>query len=89
MLAESSCTQMRICIHVGTPLIIQMLATSKICLCICGDWFESRFVGYPEERFCRVEAHFTGIIPFSDCGEFAASLVSGVVSFMVEGRVGP
>ena len=30
----------------------------------------------------------TGIIPFSDCGEFAASLVSGVVSFMVEGRVG-
>ena len=31
---------------------------------------------------------FTGIIPFSDCGEFAASLVSGVVSFMVEGRVG-
>ena len=32
--------------------------------------------------------YFTGIIPFSDCGEFAASLVSGVVSFMVEGRVG-
>ena len=31
---------------------------------------------------------FTGIIPFSDCGEFAASLVSGVVSLMVEGRVG-
>ena len=31
---------------------------------------------------------YTGIIPFSDCGEFAASLVSGVVSFMVEGRVG-
>ena len=30
----------------------------------------------------------TGIIPFSDCGEFAVSLVSGVVSFMVEGRVG-
>ena len=30
----------------------------------------------------------TGIIPFSDCEEFAASLVSGVVSFMVEGRVG-
>ena len=30
----------------------------------------------------------TGIIPFSDCGEFAASLVSGVVSFMLEGRVG-
>ena len=30
----------------------------------------------------------TGIIPFSDCREFAASLVSGVVSFMVEGRVG-
>ena len=32
--------------------------------------------------------YVTGIIPFSDCGEFAASLVSGVVSFMVEGRVG-
>ena len=30
----------------------------------------------------------TGIIPFSDCGEFAASLVSVVVSFMAEGRVG-
>ena len=30
----------------------------------------------------------TGIIPFSDCGEFAASLVSGVVSLMVEERVG-
>ena len=29
-----------------------------------------------------------GIIPFSDCGEYAASLVSVVVSFMVEGRVG-
>ena len=32
--------------------------------------------------------HFTGIIPFSDCGDFVASLVAGVVSFMVEGRVG-
>ena len=31
---------------------------------------------------------FTGIIPFSDCGDFVASLVSGVVSFMAEGRVG-
>ena len=31
---------------------------------------------------------FTGIIPFSDCGDFVASLVAGVVSFMVEGRVG-
>ena len=30
----------------------------------------------------------TGIIPFSDCGELAANLVSGVVSFMVEGWVG-
>ena len=30
----------------------------------------------------------TGIIPFSDCGDFVASLVAGVVSFMVEGRVG-
>ena len=30
----------------------------------------------------------TGIIPFSDCGYFVASLVAGVVSFMVEGRVG-
>ena len=32
--------------------------------------------------------YVTGIIPFSDCGEIATSLVSGVVSFMVEGRVG-
>ena len=31
---------------------------------------------------------YTGIIPFSDCGDFVASLVSGVVSFMAEGRVG-
>ena len=38
----------------------------------------------PHWRHCGV----TGIIPFSDCGEFAASLVSGVVSLMVEGRVG-
>ena len=30
----------------------------------------------------------TGIIPFSECGDFVASLVAGVVSFMVEGRVG-
>ena len=37
----------------------------------------------------NILAHrITGIIPFSDCGEFEASLVSGVVSFMVEGRVG-
>ena len=35
-----------------------------------------------------VQIFITGIIPFSDCGEFAASLVSGVVSFMMEGRVG-
>ena len=32
--------------------------------------------------------YITGIVPFSDSGLFAASLVSGVVSFMVEGRVG-
>ena len=25
-------------------------------LCSCGDWFESRFVGNPEDRFCRIEA---------------------------------
>ena len=30
----------------------------------------------------------TGIIPFSDCGELAASPVSEVISFMVEGKVG-
>ena len=39
-------------------------------------------------KTASVRLFFTGIIPFSDCGEFAASLVSGVVSFMVEGRVG-
>ena len=26
------------------------------CLCNCGDWFETHFVGNPEDRFCRVEA---------------------------------
>ena len=26
-------------------------------LCSWGDWFETRFVGNPENRFCRVEAH--------------------------------
>ena len=36
----------------------------------------------------NVQPKITGIIPFSDCGEFAASLVSGVISFMVEGTVG-
>ena len=25
-------------------------------LCSGGDWFESRFVGNPEDRFCRDEA---------------------------------
>ena len=25
-------------------------------LCSYGDWFESRFVGNPEDRFCRIEA---------------------------------
>ena len=30
----------------------------------------------------------TGIIPFSDRRQFSASPVSGVVCFMVEGRVG-
>ena len=39
--------------------------------------------------FVLMKLHMdTGIIPFSDCGEFAASLVSGVVSVVVEGRVG-
>ena len=27
-------------------------------LCNWGDWFESRFVGYPEDRFCRIVAKF-------------------------------
>ena len=31
---------------------------------------------------------YTGILPFPDCGDFVASLVAGVFSFMVEGRVG-
>ena len=26
-------------------------------LCSWGDWFESRFVANPEDRFCRNEAH--------------------------------
>ena len=26
-------------------------------LCSWGDWFESRFVVNPEDRYCRVEAH--------------------------------
>ena len=26
-------------------------------LCSCGDWFETRFDGNPEERFSRDEAH--------------------------------
>ena len=25
-----------------------------ISLCSCGEWFESRFVGNPEDRFCTV-----------------------------------
>ena len=27
-------------------------------LCSLGDWFESHFVGNPEDRFCRNKAHF-------------------------------
>ena len=42
----------------------------------------------PKRIKTPLKTHITGIIPFSDCGEFAASLVSGVVSFMMEGRVG-
>ena len=42
----------------------------------------------PIEMILLMPTTYTGIIPYSDCGEFAASLVSGVVSFMVEGRVG-
>ena len=26
-------------------------------LCSWGDWFETRFVGHPEDRFSRDEAH--------------------------------
>ena len=47
----------------------------------------SRFV-HRASLTVNIDLSDTGIIPFSDCGEFAASLVSGVVSFMVEGRVG-
>ena len=31
-------------------------------LCSWYDWFESRFVGNPEDRFCHVEAHFIAIV---------------------------
>ena len=31
-------------------------------LCSWGDWFESRFVGNPEVRFCRNEAHLVWTI---------------------------
>ena len=41
----------------------------------------------PPKNVC-LSVYCTGIIPFSDCGDFVASLVAGVVSFMVEGRVG-
>ena len=27
--------------------------------CSWGDWFETHFVGYPEDRFCRNEAHLS------------------------------
>ena len=42
--------------------IIYKLATDEnfnilASLCSRGDLFESRFVGNPEHRFCRVEAH--------------------------------
>ena len=39
---------------------IYKLATSEI----LGDWFESRFVGNPEDRFCRDEAHIIPNGPF-------------------------
>ena len=42
--------------------IIYELATGKIssflaCLCSLEDWFESLFVGHPEDRFSHDEAH--------------------------------
>ena len=47
-------------IHI-LEITISKLATSKIfiflaSLCSWGDWFETRFVGNPEDRFCRGEA---------------------------------
>ena len=37
--------------------IISKHATSEILIfCSRGDWFESRFDGNPEDRFCRDEA---------------------------------
>ena len=52
-----------------SAFVIRLLKSiiSKLCykqifnflakLCSCGDWFESRFVGNPEDLFCRDEAH--------------------------------
>ena len=37
---------------------ISKLATSEISIFSLGGWFESGFVGNPEDRFCRVEAQF-------------------------------
>ena len=28
-----------------------------VSVCSCVDWFESRFVGNPKDRFCGVKAH--------------------------------
>ena len=42
--------------------VIFRLATSGFSICSCADWFESHFVGTPEDRFSRGEAN---IIPKS------------------------
>ena len=42
-------------------------------LCSSGDWFESRFFGNPNDRFCRDEAHI-----FSKVGKSLCLLVDEI-----------
>ena len=47
--------------------IISKLATSEISIflasfCSWGEWFESHFVGHPEDRFCCDKAHILELI---------------------------
>ena len=66
--------------------IISKLATSIFfnflaSLFSCGDWFESRFVGNPEARFCHAEAEIITITSYTNSIFFILIKLCQVYSF--------